>query len=132
MTNFQFATLTILGLMQPSKVVFDIPSLKNKSIVEIRHILGKPKIDNVPLNYKTQSGSNGDAFFDKDGFVLEITYSPVNNKVNDFFIGKDKPVSDYRLLEEAGNLMKSKDFILTPVKSSKYPTMFTGVTVTPK
>jgi len=61
-----------------------------------------------------------------------VTYDPVNNKGNDFFIGKDKPISDYRILEEAGNLLKSKDFILTPVKSSKYPTMFTGVTVTPK
>jgi len=125
-------TLSILGLAQTSKVVFDIPSLKNKSIVEIRRILGKPKIDDVPLNYKTQSGANGDAFFDKAGFVLEITYNPINNKVNDFFIGKDKPVTDYRVLEEAGNLLKAKDFILTPVKSSKFPTMFTGVTVTPK
>jgi len=129
---FVLTSFLLIGLIQPSKVVFDIPLLKGKSIVEIRKLLGKPTIDDVPLNYKTESGVNGDAYFSKDGFVLEVTYNPVNNKVNDFFLGKEKSVTDYKILEEAGNLLKSNDFILSPVKSTKNPQMFTGVTITPK
>ncbi len=49
----------------------------------------------MPLNYKIKSGVNGYAFFEKDGYVLEITYNPVNNKVNDFFIGKKHAIRDY-------------------------------------
>ncbi|WP_184548247.1 hypothetical protein [Mucilaginibacter sp. FT3.2] len=127
-----FATSLIFEFNQTSKIIFDIPALKNKSIVEIRKILGKPKIDDVPLNYKTQSGVNGDAWFEKDGVTLEITYNPVNNKVNDFFICKDQAISDYKLLEIAGNVLNTKEFILTPVNSGKNPSLYTGVTVTPK
>ncbi len=132
MNALQLMALSLIGFNQPNKVVFDIPSLRNKSMIEIKRILGKPKFDDVPRNYKTQSGATGDAYFNKDGFALEVTYNPVNNKVNDFFIGKGKAVSDYKLLEEAGNLLKSNDFILAPVKSSKNPSLFTGVTATPK
>ncbi len=132
MKTLQLITVCLTGFIQPHKIVFDIPSLRNKSMVEIKHILGKPKFDDVPRNYKTQSGATGDAYFNKDGFVLEVTYNPVNNKVNDFFIGKGKAVKDYKMLEEAGNLLKSNDFILSPVKSGKNPSLYTGVTVTPK
>jgi hypothetical protein len=126
------AVFLSLGINQTSKTVFDIPALKNKSIVEIRKILGRPKLDDVPPNYKTQSGVNGDAYFEKDGFTLEITYNSVNNKVNDFFLGKDQAIGDYKLLEIAGNVLNTKDFILSPVKSRKNPLLYTGVTVTPK
>ncbi|HZW69485.1 MAG TPA: hypothetical protein VFF57_01370 [Hanamia sp.] len=126
------AVLSSLTLNKQSKVVFDIPALKNKSIVELRKILGKPEVDDVPLDYKNKSGVNGDAYFKKGDFVLEVTYNPVNNKINDFFIAKEHAVSDFKMLEIAGNVLNTKEFILSPVRQNKNPNLFTGVTVTPK
>lgn len=132
MKTFLITVLSLLTIGKQSRVVFDIPALKNKSIVELRKILGKPEIDDVPLDYKNKSGVNGDAYFKKGDFVLEVTYNPLNNKVNDFFIAKEHSVSDYKMLEIAGNVLNSEEFILSPVRSGKDPNMFTGVTVTPK
>jgi hypothetical protein len=119
-------------ISQSTKIVFDIPALKSKTIIQIRALLGKPKIDDVPLNYKTNTGALGDAYFEKNGFTLEVTYNPTNNKVNDFFLGKDHAISDYKILEIAGNLVDTKDFLIDPVKFSKNQALYTGITITQK
>lgn len=117
---------------QPTKVIFDVPALKGKSFVEIVKILGKPKLNDVPTDLQTRSGVTGDAFFEKNGFTLEVTYNPVNNHVNDFFIGKAHAVSDYKMLEAAANVLNAKGFILSPVNSNKEPSKYAGVTITPR
>lgn len=124
--------LHLLVQHQVNKVVFDVKALKGKSITEIQQILGKPKINDIPLNYKTTSGALGDAFFEKEGLTLEVTYNITNRRVNDFFIGKDEAVSDYKMLEEAANVIDSDDFILYPIPSSKDKTKYSGVNITPK
>lgn len=122
----------LAGPLQRGKVIFDIPRLKNKNMTQIKKILGKPKYDDVPSNFQTQAGATGDAYFYKQGFTLEVTYNPVNKKVIDFFIGKDHSVKDYTELEIAGNVFNSTDFFLSPVRENNRPSLFTGVTVTPK
>ncbi|OCX54279.1 hypothetical protein BEL04_08455 [Mucilaginibacter sp. PPCGB 2223] len=129
---FFIALSLVFGALQRQPVIFDIPRLKGKSMTQIKKILGQPKYNVIPTNYQIQAGATGDAFFEKGDFTLEITYNPVNQKVNDFFISKAHAVSNYIELEIAGNILNSKDFFLSPVREKKHPSLFTGVTATPK
>ncbi|TRZ47795.1 MAG: hypothetical protein D4S01_11640 [Dehalococcoidia bacterium] len=118
--------------------VFDVEALYGKNIDEIRIILGDP-VDGEyiePNKQQLQLGTTEwNNVFKKDKYELLVTYNVESRNVVDFFIDTDDPSGagrDTQKLERILNVQNSSNFIISPVESFKYPSRYTGITVTPK
>ena len=118
-----------------TKAIFDVPSLVGKDIDEIRKKLGTPidkEIDPSTIQKKMKVDF-WDNTFNKNSQSLQVTFSPLNRKVTDFFIGTKDPsglTSDYSDLLSVGNLKKeSSNYIVVPVSTIKDKTKFTGIKI---
>jgi hypothetical protein len=117
---------------QRSVTAFDLPTLKGKSIIQIKKILGKPKNETIPTAQQISAGVTGDLIYSKNGYNLDIQFDASTNKVIDFFLDRENSVSDYKIFIKKANLRDIKDFSIKPVKSNKNPSVFTGIIITPK
>lgn len=112
------------------KVVYDIPSLFNKNIDQIKIELGTPAIDTEPTKEQLTLGTKEwEKSYKKDGEELLITYYTQDKKVKDFFLsGEDKG----HLLKIGGLKENDPTYTLEFVKQLKDPTKITGLIITPK
>lgn len=114
--------------------VFDVPALTEKSIDEIREILGPSSKWQTPEPTKesqpTDSWTNN---FKKDNENLLITFNPNTRQVIKFFIGVTSDKQNEEELLQIGNLKESSpDYSVEFVKGLKDPTHIIGVEVLPK
>ena len=130
-TLILFAITACFIFQQRTKVIFDIPSLKGKNVIQVKKILGKPKDETIPTAQQINAGVTGDLTYSKGGYNLDIQFDASTNKVIDFFLDQENTVPDYKIFLAAANLANTKDFVIKPVKSNKNPSVFTGVIITP-
>lgn len=113
-----------------TKFVFDIPALKGKNIAHVQAVLGKPESETIPTEQQANAGVTGDKIFSKSGYSLDVQYNPKTKKVIDFFLSQSNSVSNYHLLEQAGNLTSSSGFSIKPVKENRDQSKYTGIIIT--
>lgn len=121
-----------------TKQLFEIPSLFNKNIDQIKKELGAPLdgFQTEPTKLQLQMGiTEWNNSWKKDEETLLITYNPINRKVIDFFIsgsGLFSSVSDkQKILDTGGLKIEQQNYKVEFVKMRKDPSQFTGVIVTP-
>jgi len=117
-------------------VIFDLNSLYGKNIDEIVGILGKPENDSEPTELQIQIGTKEwDKTFQKGGYELLVTYYVDTRKVKDFFVPTNDSsgaTKDTQTLKYVSGVNNSNNYIVSPVKAIKDPTIYTGIIITPK
>lgn len=119
-----------------TKQVYNIPTLLNKNIEEIKVDLGTPEGDSEPTKQQLALGTTEwDKYWNKDGEDMSITYNVKTRKVVDFFISTSDPsgvTSDKNALLAVGGL-KTDDpaYEIEFVNSVTDKGKFTGVKVVP-
>ncbi len=116
------------------EVIFDVPSLVNKDIKEIKKILGKPTSDTEPTNAQLEGALvSWDKTFSKNGYDLIVTYNPNTGVVIDFFVGTKDPsgkTKDYNDLLQIANVSKSpENIIVKPIRAIADPSYYTGIKI---
>jgi hypothetical protein len=118
------------------KIVFDVPSLLNKNIDEIRKDLGQPVDKEMLEPTKEQMDMNFEEWdnnFEKNGCSLLVTFNPQTRKVIDFFLTTttSEKIENIDNLLIIGNLEEdSSDYELKTVIAFKSKEI-NGVTITP-
>jgi len=113
------------------KVVYDIPSLFNKNIDQVKESLGTAKTDTEPTKEQLASGgtTTWEKYYEKDSEELMIQYYIKDRAVKDFFLsGEDKD----HLMKIGGLKESDPTYTLEFVKQLKDPAKITGVIITPK
>jgi hypothetical protein len=118
------------------QIVFDVPSLLNKNIDEIRKDLGQP-IDKEMLEpTKVQMDMNFEEWdnnFEKNGYSLLVTFNPQTRKVIDFFLSTttSEKIDNIDKILMIGNLeSNSSDYKLKTIIALKSKEI-TGIKITP-
>ncbi|MCD6194678.1 hypothetical protein J7K05_00525 [bacterium] len=117
--------------------VFDIPSLVDKNIDEVRERLGAPTNSSLEPSSKQKAlgiieWSNT---FSKNNAELVVTFNSATRQIIDFFIPTDNPsgmTNDTQHLLELGHLELNSDrYQIEFVKAIKQPSSYTGVKIIP-
>ena len=90
------------------KIAFDVPTLIDKNVDEIKTILGKATSDTEPTKVQLDAEiTEWDKTFEKDGYELLVTYDAKTRKVVDLFISNNDAAkkNDYDDLLQATNLV---------------------------
>ncbi len=122
---------------QPMQFTYDVPSLVEKNVDDIKTILLPYK--NKTLEPTAQQIALGakewDVEFTKDGKDLLVTYNINSRQIVDFFISTDDPsgkTKDKEHLLEIGNLSESSSqYKVSFVPTLKDSSYFTGIKVIP-
>lgn len=124
---------TIASVQQSS--VFDLETVKGKSIDEIRTIFGTPTDGEMiePTAIQKSTTTEWSNSFEKEGYSLLVTYNPNTRSIIDFFLSSDGPTGqDLQKMKDALNVANSTSYIVEPVKALKDPSTYTGIKVTSK
>ena len=132
--NSNQSTTETLVTEKKMEMLFDVPSLVNKNIDEIKEVLGKPSSDTEPTELQLKTGfEEWDKTFEKDGYELLITYNPKTRKVIDFFIATNDPsgkTKKYNDLLQVTNVEENSSIVIVePVKTIQDPNFFTGIKI---
>jgi hypothetical protein len=119
------------------KIVFDVPSLFNKNIDEVKQVLGKPENYPEPSAEQIKLGTKTwEKTFKKEGFELLVTYNISDKKVTDFFVSANDEI--YNKADKARMLLltntqeNSLSYSVEFVKAIKDPSKFTGILIKQK
>lgn len=128
------ARIDNVGSEKKVEMLFDIPSLIDKNIDEIKKVLGKPSVDTEPTKLQLEMDfKEWDKTFIKDGYELLVTFNPKTRKVIDFYIGTKDPsgkTKNYKDLLQVTNVENNlSTVIIEPVKIIKDPTYFNGIKI---
>lgn len=115
-------------------VIFNIPSLLDKTVTEIETELGTPSWDKQPTKEQIALGTTEwDKNWDKDGQTMMVTYYIKSGKVKDIFLeakGDIYEKKDKHKLLRVGNLILDSDkYTVKFVDQLGKPGYFTGLTV---
>lgn len=118
--------------------VFDVPSLLDKNINEIKLALGTPKYDTEPTKLQISMGvTEWDKTWNKDRASLIVTYDFKTKNVIDFFISdiSEGATRNKNLLLNLGGLNNNQtqyQLKFVEVVNPPTPGLYTGVIVTPR
>lgn len=117
---------------QSQVIVFDIPSILDKTITEIENELGEPSWDIGPTDLQVSLGATEwDKNWEKDGETIMVTYYINNGKVKEVFLEANNQVYENRdknRLLKIGNL-NSNNYNIKFVDQINRPGYFTGIIV---
>jgi hypothetical protein len=116
------------------KVVFDVPSLFNKNIDEVKQVLGAPENYPEPTAEQIKLGTKTwEKTFKKDGIELLVTYNILDKKVTDFFVSATDEIYDKtdksRMLQLTNTQENGSAYSVEFVKAMKDPSKFTGILI---
>ena len=115
---------------ETQKVIYDIPSLVDKNIDEVKTVLGTPKSETEPTQQQKDLGFNqGSLMYEKDSQGLLITYNSKTRTITDFFLdGTDK-----NKLLASGNLSEKNDkYLVEAVQQLDDKSKITGIKASKK
>lgn len=127
-------TVAEVKVTTEQKVVFDIPKLFNKNIVEVTQILGTPENYPEPTAEQIKLGTKTwEKTFKKDGFELLVTYEIGSKKITDFFISATDEIYESkdraRMLKLTNTEVNNTTYSVEFVKALKDPSKFTGILI---
>lgn len=116
------------------KVVFDVPSLFNKNIDEVKQALGTPENYPEPTAEQIKLGTKTwEKTFKKEGFELLVTYNISDKKVTDFFVSATDEIYNKadktRMLRLTNTQENNSTYSVEFVKAMKDPNKFTGILI---
>lgn len=119
------------------KIVFDVPSLFNKNIDEVKQVLGTPENYPEPTAEQIRLGTKTwEKTFKKEGFELLVTYNISDKKVTDFFVSANEEI--YNKADKTKMLLLTNtqednlNYSVEFVKAIKDPSKFTGILIKQK
>ena len=118
-------------------IVFDLEKLYGKNIEEIRSILGNPTDwDYIePTQQQVSLGTKEwDNTFEKDGYILLVTYNISTRSITDFFLSANNNDNNNRvMLMQIGNLRdNANNYSIEEVKALSNPSKITGIKIIEK
>jgi hypothetical protein len=115
------------------KVVFDVPSLFDKNIDEVKQVLGTPKNDTELTELQMQGSDEWSKEFNKDGYTLTVTYRAKSRLVTDFFVSATDEIYNSgdktKMLKLTNTQEGNKSYSVEFVKALKDPSKFTGILI---
>lgn len=115
------------------KVVFDVPSLFNKNIDEVKSVLWAPKNDTELTELQMKGSDEWSKEFEKEGYTLTVTYRAKSRLVTDFFVSANDEIYENRdkvkLLQLTNTKENASEYSVEFVKAMKDATRFTGILI---
>ncbi len=116
--------------------VFDLPSMIDKNVDQIKKILGVPETDSEPTKQQISAGiDEWSKKWTKDGENLLVTYNVKTREILDFFIDTRDPsgvTSDKNYLLNVGNAkLGEAAYNVEFVEAFASPGKFTGIKIIP-
>lgn len=115
------------------KVVFDVPSLFNKNIDEVKSVLWAPKNDTELTELQMKGSDEWSKEFEKEGYTLTVTYRAKSRLVTNFFVSANDEIYENRdkvkLLQLTNTKENASEYSVEFVKAMKDATRFTGILI---